>query len=40
MSPIFIKIICAYAVFALALLKVVLPMCRDAARGDKQLRGE
>jgi hypothetical protein len=40
MSPIVIKLICGYSVFALALLMVVLPMCRDAARGDRQLRGE
>jgi hypothetical protein len=40
MSPIVIKIICGYSVFALALLMVVLPMCRDAARGDRQLGGE
>lgn len=39
MSPI-ITIASVYLVFALALLVVVVPMCRQAKRGDQQLRGE
>ena len=40
MSPIVTEILSAYAVLAVALLLVTLPMCRQAKRGDKQLRGE
>ncbi|WP_277396975.1 hypothetical protein [Paraburkholderia sp. Ac-20342] len=40
MNPTVKLILEGYGVLAFVLLIVVIPMCKSAARGDKQLRGE